>query len=115
MIATGMSTKSERIAAVLLAGVGLFALGLQYALLLQVTGALGLSWGQGTLRFFSYFTIQANILVALMLLAFALRPKIDEWAVHPFERSASRNSAQFNDWRSKSLPRRTAMPMPSPK
>jgi hypothetical protein len=83
-----MSTTSERIGAIVLGCVGLFALILQYYLLLQVTGGQGLSWAKGTLRFFSYFTIQANILVALMLIAFALRPKIEEWTVHPFERSA---------------------------
>jgi hypothetical protein len=88
MIATGMTTRSERIAAIALAAVGLFALILQYYLLLQVTGTQGLSWGKATLRFFAYFTIQANVLVALMLIAFALRPKIEEWTVHPFERSA---------------------------
>lgn len=88
MIATGMTTGSERIAAGILAVTGFAALGLQYWLLLQVTGGQGLSWGQGTLRFFSYFTIQANVLVALTLMAFALRPKIEEWTVHPFERSA---------------------------
>jgi hypothetical protein len=88
MIATGMTTRSERIVAMTLATIGLFALVLQYTLLLQVTSGQGLSWGKGTLRFLSYFTIQANILVVLMLVAFALRPKIEEWTVHPFERSA---------------------------
>jgi hypothetical protein len=88
MIATGMTTRSERIAAIVLACVGWFALGLQYYLLLQVTGGQGLSWGRGTLRFFAYFTIQTNILVALMLTAFALRSRVEEWTVHPFERSA---------------------------
>jgi len=88
MIATGMTTRSERIAAIVLAGIGLFALGLQYGLVLQDTGGQGLSWGRGTLRFVAHFAIQANILVALMLGAFALRPKIEEWTVHPFERSA---------------------------
>jgi hypothetical protein len=86
MISTGMTTRSERIAAVLLTLVGLFGLVLQYYLLLEATRDLSLS--QSTLRFFSYFTIQANILVVLMLMAFALRPKIEEWTVHPFERSA---------------------------
>ena len=86
MISTGMTTRSERIAAVALALVGLFGLVLQYYLLLEATRDLSL--GRSTLRFFSYFTIQANILVVLMLMAFALRPKIEEWAVHPFERSA---------------------------
>jgi len=86
MISTGMTTRSERIAAVALALVGLFGLVLQYYLLLEATKDLSL--GRSTLRFFSYFTIQANVLVVLMLMAFALRPKIEEWAVHPFERSA---------------------------
>ena len=86
MIATGMSTRSERIAAVVFACIGLFAVALQLWLTLQA--AQGLSWGRGTLRFFTSFTIQANVLVVLMLLAFALRPKIEEWTVHPFERSA---------------------------
>jgi hypothetical protein len=88
MIATGMSTRSERIAAVVFACIGLFALGLELWLVLQASPAQGLSWGRGTLRFFASFTIQANVLVVLMLLAFALRPKIEEWTVHPFERSA---------------------------
>lgn len=86
MIATGMTTRSERIAAVVLGGIGLFALVLQYYLLLEATRELSLSGS--TLRFFSFFTIQANILVVLMLFAFAMRSKIEEWTVHPFERSA---------------------------
>jgi hypothetical protein len=86
MIATGMTTRSERIAAVVLAVVGLFGLMLQYYLMLEATRDLSL--GNSTLRFFSYFTIQATILVVLMLMAFALRSKIEEWTVHPFERSA---------------------------
>lgn len=85
MISTGMTTRSERIGATALACVGLFALALQYVLVLQ---ASDLTWGKATLRFLSYFAIQANVLVVLMLLAFATRPKVEEWAVHPFERSA---------------------------
>jgi hypothetical protein len=85
MISTGMTTRSERIGATALACVGLFALVLQYYLVLK-TGQ-DLSWGKLTLRFFSYFTIQANILVVLMLLAYAMRPEVEEWAVHPFDRS----------------------------
>jgi hypothetical protein len=86
MISTGMTTKSERIAAVVLALIGVFGIVLQYYLLLEATRDLSLS--KATLRFFSYFTIQADILVVLMLTSFALRPKIEEWTVHPFERSA---------------------------
>jgi hypothetical protein len=47
-----------------------------------------LSFFKATLRYLTSFTVQANIFVVLMLLAFALRPKIEEWTVHPFERSA---------------------------
>jgi hypothetical protein len=88
MIATGMTTRAERIAAVVFALIGLFALLLQHHLLVQGPAADGLSFGKATLRYFTFFTVQANILVVLMLLAFALRPKIEEWTVHPFERSA---------------------------
>lgn len=88
MINTGTTTRAERITAIVLACIGWIALALQYYLLLKVTNAQGLTWGEGTLRFLSYFTIQANILVGLMLTAFALRPKVEEWTVHPFERSA---------------------------
>jgi hypothetical protein len=88
MIATGMTTRSERIVAVVLACIGLFALLLQHHLLVQGPASEGLSFFKATLRYFTSFTVQANILVVLMLLAFALRPKIEEWTVHPFERSA---------------------------
>src|SRR5262245_54381316 len=88
MIATGMTTRSERIAAIVLAVIGLFALLLQHHLLVQGPAAEGLSFGKATLRYFSFFTVQADILVVLMLLSFALRPEIEEWTVHPFERSA---------------------------
>ena len=88
MIATGMTTRSERIAAAVLACIGVFALLLQHYLLVQGPASEGLSFVKATLRYFTLFTVQANILVVLMLLAFALRPKIEEWTVHPFERSA---------------------------
>ena len=84
MISTGMTTRAERVWAVLLACVGLFALVLQYYLVLQ--SGQEASVGQLTLRFFSYFTIQANVLVILMLLSYAMRPAVEEWAVHPFDR-----------------------------
>ena len=86
MISTGTTTRAERIAAIVFAIIGLVALLLQYHLRLQE--AQGVSWGLATLRYLSYFTVQANFLVVLMLLAFAFRPKIEEWTVHPFERSA---------------------------
>jgi hypothetical protein len=88
MIATGMTTTVERVTAGALALVAWGALVLQYGLLLQAAGPLGLSVGEATVRFFSYFTIHANVLAALMLTALALRTKANEWTVHPFERSA---------------------------
>lgn len=88
MIATGMTTMKERIAAAALACVGWCALALQYYLLSGIAQETGLSWGESLLRFLSYFTIQCNVLVALVLSAFALREKHSEWTVHPFERSA---------------------------
>lgn len=88
MIATGMTTTRERIVAALLACIGWFALALQYYLLSGIVQEAGLSWSAGVLRFLSFFTIQCNVLVALVLTAFALREKHSEWTVHPFERSA---------------------------
>lgn len=88
MIATGMTTTAERVTAALLAVVAWGALVLQYGLLLKAAGVAGLSVGEATTRFFSYFTIHANTLAALMLTALALRSKVNEWTVHPFERSA---------------------------
>lgn len=88
MIATGMTTTAERVTAALLAVVAWGALVLQYGLLLKAAGVAGLSIGEATTRFFSYFTIHANTLAALMLTALALRSKANEWTVHPFERSA---------------------------
>jgi hypothetical protein len=82
------TAKLKRTAAAGLALLGWATLVLQYVLLLQNTGALGLSIAEGTIRFFSFFTIQSNILVALVLSAFAIKSGPDEWLVHPFVRSA---------------------------
>lgn len=63
--------RAKRVHAVLGALVGWFALGLQYALMIRPAladgGALGTS-----LRFFSYFTILTNLLVALVYTAVLL-------------------------------------------
>ena len=82
------TAKLKRAAAALLALVGWASLVLQYALLIQTTDAMYLSLAEGTIRFFSFFTIQANILVALVLTAFSIKSSPDEWLVHPFVRSA---------------------------
>ncbi len=82
------TAKLKRTAAALLALLGWAALVLQYYLLIQTTGAMGLSLTEGTIRFFSFFTIQTNILVALVLTAFSIKSSPDEWLVHPFVRSA---------------------------
>jgi hypothetical protein len=82
------TAKLRRTAAALLALLGWAAIGLQYYLTMKTSGVMGLSQIEGIVRFFSYFTIQANILVALVLTAFAIKSGPDEWLVHPFVRSA---------------------------
>lgn len=82
------TAKLKRTAAALLALLGWIALGLGYARFVGATGDQGLSSTEATVRFFSFFTIQTNILVALVLTAFAIRTGPEEWLVHPFVRSA---------------------------
>jgi hypothetical protein len=82
------TAKLKRTAAALLALLGWAALVLQYYLLIQTAGGMELSPTEGTIRFFSYFTIQSNILVALVLTAFSIKSGPDDWLIHPFVRSA---------------------------
>lgn len=82
------SARMKRGGAALLAAIGWSALVLQFVLQSRVAGGLGLSAAEGVIRFFSYFTIQTNILAALVLTAFAIKRQSDEWLVHPFVRSA---------------------------
>lgn len=82
------TAKLKRSAAALLALLGWAALLLQYYLSMRTSGVMGLSQAESIIRFFSYFTIQANILVALVLTAFSIKGGPDEWLVHPFVRSA---------------------------
>ncbi len=49
---------------------------------------MGISQTEGIVRFFSYLTVQTNILAALVLTAFAIKTGPEEWLVHPFVRSA---------------------------
>jgi len=60
---------------------------LQYVLLITAV-APEISTPEVMLRYLSYFTIQANILAALVLTAFAIKAGREEWLVHPFVRSA---------------------------
>jgi hypothetical protein len=87
MIEATRSAKAKRTAGAVLAALGWSALLLQYGLLVarpshDVTAL------EATVRYFSYFTVQANILVAMVLTAFAIKAGRDEWLVHPFVRSA---------------------------
>jgi len=86
-MATG-SARIKRTGAGLLAVFCWFSLLLQLVLHIQVTNGLGLPLAESLIRFFSYFTIQTNILAALVLTAFAIKASLDEWLVHPFVRSA---------------------------
>lgn len=87
-MATARAAKFKRAAAALLASLCWLALALQYYLLIQTTDAMFLSKAEGIIRFFSFFTIQSNIMVALVLTAFAIKVSPEEWLVHPFVRSA---------------------------
>jgi len=80
--------KLKRTAAALLALFGWAALLLQYYLSLMAAGAMGISQGEGIVRFFSGFGVQANSLAVLVLTVFAIKGSRDEWLVHPFVRSA---------------------------
>lgn len=82
------SARFKRAGVAVLAAFGWVALVLQLILHIQVANGLGLSLTEALIRFFSYFTIQINILAALVLTAFALKASSDEWLVHPFVRSA---------------------------
>lgn len=82
------SARMKRGGAALLAATGWFALVLQFVLQSRAVAGLGLSAAEGVIRFLSYFTIQTNILAALVLTAFAIKRQSDEWLVHPFVRSA---------------------------
>ncbi len=84
----GGSAKAKRTGAALLAVFCWLALVLQLVLHIQAANGLGLSLAEALIRFFSYFTIQSNILAALVLTAFAIKAGMDEWLVHPFVRSA---------------------------
>lgn len=86
-MATG-SARIKRTSAALLAAFCWFSLALQLVLHIQAANGLDLSLAESLVRFFSYFTIQTNILAALVLTAFAIKAGLDEWLVHPFVRSA---------------------------
>jgi hypothetical protein len=84
----GGSAKAKRTGAVLLAVFCWLSLVLQLVLHIQAANGLGLPLAEALIRFVSYFTIQSNILAALVLTAFAIKVGMDEWLVHPFVRSA---------------------------
>lgn len=56
------------------AGIGIFALGAQYYLILEKAAAEGLSYWAETIRFLGYMTIWTNILVTLYFLLALLAP-----------------------------------------
>ena len=82
------TAKLKRTAAALLALLGWVTLVLGYVRFIGATGDQGLSLAEATVRFFSFFVIQANILAVLVLTAFAVKTGPEEWLVHPFVRSA---------------------------
>lgn len=82
------TAKLKRAAAACLALLGWATLVLGYMRFTGAMGDQGLSLAEATIRFFSFFTIQTNVLVALVLTAFAIKTGPEEWLVHPFVRSA---------------------------
>lgn len=82
------TAKLKRTAAALLALLGWATLIRQFYFSMMASGVLGISQAEGVIRFFSYFTVQTNILAALVLTAFAIKTGPEEWLVHPFVRSA---------------------------
>jgi uncharacterized membrane protein YtjA (UPF0391 family) len=74
----------KRTAAALLALLGWTALIVGYARFTGSMGDQGLSLAEATVRFFSFFTVQTNVLAALVLTAFAIKTGPEEWLVHPF-------------------------------
>ncbi len=82
------TAKLKRTAAALLALLGWTALIVGYARFTGAMGDQGLSLAEATVRFFSFFTVQTNVLAALVLTAFAIKTGPEEWLVHPFVRSA---------------------------
>jgi len=82
------TAKLKRTAAALFALLGWATLAFGYARFTGAMGDQGLTSTEATLRFFSFFTIQTNILAALVLTAFAIKTGPEEWLVHPFVRSA---------------------------
>ena len=80
-------SKAKRIGAAAFAVLGWGALWLQLMLLIGNTAG-NLTLGEAVIRYFSYFTIQTNILAAVVLSAFTLKRGPEDWLVHPFVRSA---------------------------
>ncbi len=82
------TAKFKRTAAALLALLGWATLLRQFYFSMMASGVVGFSQWEGVVRFFSYFTVQTNILAALVLTVFAIKTGPEEWLVHPFVRSA---------------------------
>jgi hypothetical protein len=81
--------RSARTSAALVAAVAMFALVLQYVLLVGATrGTIGPFLA--TVRFFSYFTILSNLLVLLVTATFAFVPEsgLGHWLARPLVRGA---------------------------
>ena len=82
------TAKLKRTAAAILALLGWATLVRQFYVSMMASGVMGITQTEGIVRFFSYFTVQTNILAALVLTAFAIKTGPEEWLVHPFVRSA---------------------------
>lgn len=71
-----------------IASLGWFALGVQFYFDVEEAAVKGLSVLGQIIRFFSYFTIETNFLVALALTIFCTRPDVDQFLTRPRLKSA---------------------------
>ncbi len=78
------SASFQRAIAVVLALLGWSALVLQFVLHLDVSEQLGVARPEALIRFFSYFTIQVNILAAAVLTAYGMTAPSQPWRERAF-------------------------------
>lgn len=78
------STSFQRASAIVLAVLGWSALVLQFVLHLDVSEGLGLTRAEALIRFFSYFTVEVNILAAMVLTAYAMAGPSGRWQDRAF-------------------------------
>lgn len=85
------SSRLDRICAAALAALGWFALVVQVSFDIQDALVQNASVAVGLIQFFSFFTIQTNMLIALLLTISFARPQADQFLTRPSVKSAMAN------------------------